>query len=208
LRKQLSFFTVFYDAGVSLAAQWVAASNIHLGDVLWCILRSVQCSHKVIDVIFTIGYEGLDIHRFISLLSQHDIEVVVDIRELPLSRKPGFSKKALASLLHLSGFQYQHMADLGCPKPVRDRYKEDGNWNRYTEGFLNYLQTQGAAIARLSDLTAASNCVLLCYEADFNFCHRSLVANAVRDACGVAVTHINTVKAKTTSAASRQLSFA
>ena len=46
--------------------------------------------------VFTIGYEGLDIGAFMSLLAEHGIETVVDIRELPLSRKPGFSKKALA----------------------------------------------------------------------------------------------------------------
>lgn len=158
-------------------------------------------------MIFTIGYEGLDIHRFMLLLAKNGIETVVDIRELPLSRKPGFSKKSLASLLHLSGFKYLHMADLGCPKPVRDRYKEDGNWIRYTEGFLQHLQTQKAAIARLSDLTICTNCALLCYEADFNFCHRSLVANAVHDACGALVTHINTLNTKTASAASHQLAL-
>lgn len=140
--------------------------------------------------VYTIGYEGLDIDAFMSLLAAHDIETIVDIRALPLSRKPGFSKKALASMLNLSGFEYIHMADLGCPKPVRDCYREDGNWKRYTEGFLNHLETQVIAVAELADLASSSNCALLCYEADFNFCHRSMVANAVRDFCGAGVEHI------------------
>jgi uncharacterized protein (DUF488 family) len=63
--------------------------------------------------VYTIGYEGLDIEAFISLLAMHRIEIVVDIRELPLSRKPGFSKKALSSAFKLSGLQYVHMVDLG-----------------------------------------------------------------------------------------------
>ncbi len=116
--------------------------------------------------IFTIGYEGLDIDSFISLLAEHDIDMVVDVRELPLSRKAGFSKNALSNVLNLSGRDYVHMVNLGCPKVVRDRYREDGNWKRYTEGFLKHLKTQDEAIAELAALANSSNCALLCYEAD------------------------------------------
>src|SRR5579883_475227 len=102
--------------------------------------------------VFTIGYEGLDIDAFMSLLAEHDIETVVDIRELPLSRKPGFSKKALANVLNLSGIEYVHMVELGCPRPVRDGYRADGDWKRYTKGFLNHLKTQKDAISLLVEL--------------------------------------------------------
>lgn len=158
--------------------------------------------------VFTIGYEGLDIDAFMSLLAEHGIETLVDIRELPLSRKPGFSKKALTSVLNLSGYEYVHMVNLGCPKPVRDRYREDGNWKRYTQGFLKHLKTQKAAIAELSDLVSSSNCVLLCYEADFNFCHRSMVADAVRDYCGTDIEHISVANARKASPAGCQMAFA
>lgn len=158
--------------------------------------------------VFTIGYEGLDVDAFMSLLAEHGIETVVDIRELPLSRKPGFSKKALAGVLNLTGLEYVHMVNLGCPKPVRDRYREDGNWKRYTNGFLKHLKTQEAAIAELSELASSSTCALLCYEADFNFCHRSMVADAVREYCGADVEHIKATVARTTSPASHRLAFA
>ncbi|QID19152.1 DUF488 domain-containing protein [Nitrogeniibacter mangrovi] len=158
--------------------------------------------------IFTIGYEGLDIDAFMSLLAEHDIETVVDVRELPLSRKPGFSKKALASALNLSGLEYAHMAGLGCPKPVRNRYRQDGNWKHYVEGFLNHLKTQSTAIAELSELANSSNCALLCYESDFNFCHRSMVANAVHEHCGADVEHISAANARTTNPASCRLALA
>ena len=155
--------------------------------------------------VFTIGYEGLDIDDFMSLLSEHGIETVVDIRELPLSRKPGFSKKALANVLNLSGLEYVHMVELGCPRPVRDGYRADGDWKRYTQGFLNHLKTQKDAIASLADLVESSTCALLCYEADFNFCHRSMVADAVSKRCGAEVEHI---EVRTTAPAGRQLAFA
>lgn len=158
--------------------------------------------------VFTIGYEGLDIDAFMSLLTEHGIDTIVDVRELPLSRKPGFSKKALANILNISGREYVHMVDLGCPKLVRDRYREDGNWKRYTEGFLKYLKTQDDAVAELSALAATSNCALLCYEADSNFCHRSMVANAVKDYCGARVTHIKASAKTAKLAAFPQLAFA
>ena len=139
---------------------------------------------------------------------KHGIEIVVDIRELPMSRKPGFSKKALASALNLSGFEYVHRVALGCPRPVRDRYRLDGDWKRYTEGFLQHLKMQEAAIAELSVLVTSSNCALLCYEADYNFCHRSMVANAIRDYCGARVQHIKASKARIAKPASLPLVFA
>lgn len=140
--------------------------------------------------IYTIGYEGLDIEGFLSLLAENDIETIVDVREMPLSRKPGFSKKSLEAALNLSGREYVHMVALGCPKPIRDRYREDGNWKRYTEGFLKYLASQDDAITELSALAATTNCALLCYEADHNFCHRSMVANAVKQQCNARVQHL------------------
>lgn len=158
--------------------------------------------------VFTIGYEGLDIDAFMSLLTEHGIDTIVDVRELPLSRKPGFSKKSLASVLTLSGREYVHMVDLGCPKPVRDRYREDGNWKRYTDGFLKHLKTQDDAIAELSALAALANCALLCYEADANYCHRSMVANAVKEYCGARLTHIKASAKKASPVSSLRLAFA
>lgn len=147
--------------------------------------------------IYTIGYEGLDVAAFMSLLAENAIETVVDVREMPLSRKPGFSKKVLENALNLAGREYVHMVALGCPKPVRDRYREDGNWSRYTERFLEYLATQEDSVAELSALAATSDCALLCFEADYNHCHRSLVSDAVKHYAGVQVRHIQASGART-----------
>ncbi len=140
--------------------------------------------------IFTIGYEGLDLPSFTAALVRHRVETVVDVRELPLSRKPGFSKQALRHALQQAGFGYVHMAALGCPRPVREGYKHDKDWDRYTEGFMAHLAEQGAAVGELAELARTTRCALLCYEADYNFCHRSMVAEAVHQQSGFAVVHI------------------
>jgi uncharacterized protein (DUF488 family) len=147
--------------------------------------------------IFTIGYEGLDIASFIETLKAHGIETVVDVRELPLSRKPCFSKRSLSEALKVAGLTYVHMAALGCPRPVRDRYKLDRSWEHYTKGFLRYLKTQDEAIRELTDKAAASNCALLCFEADYRLCHRSFVADAVHAYSGTDIRHIAKSSART-----------
>ncbi len=65
-----------------------------------------------------------------------------------------------------------------------------GDWRQYTSAFLQHLKTRQRAVAELSALTRTSRCALLCFEADFNFCHRTMVADAVRDRCGAQVHHI------------------
>jgi uncharacterized protein (DUF488 family) len=134
--------------------------------------------------------------QFLSLLADHGVDTIIDVREMPISRKPGFSKTALANVLNLSGLEYVHMVKLGCPKNVRDQYRRDGDWEEYKKGFLSYLQTQSDEIAELSSIAASSECALLCYEADANFCHRSLVADAVHSYCGTEVRHIRASSAK------------
>jgi uncharacterized protein (DUF488 family) len=140
--------------------------------------------------VFTLGYEGLKLPAFMAALAHHGIETVVDVRELPLSRKAGFSKQALRHELQLCGYAYVHMAALGCPKPIRESYHQHGDWGLYTEGFMQHLAGQGAAVAELADLARVTTCALLCYEADPNFCHRSIVAEALHQRSGVAVEHI------------------
>lgn len=139
----------------------------------------------------TFGYEGLTIDAFMARLKESGVRTIIDVRELPLSRKRGFSKKAFAEALHRSGIAYAHMPALGCPKPIRDAYRTDGDWAAYTRRFLAYLREQEDAIAELAKIAGSTSACLVCYEADFNFCHRSMVARAVSRAGGPPVIHLS-----------------
>lgn len=140
--------------------------------------------------VFTTGYEGATLQAFLQRLAAEGIELVVDIREAPVSRKPGFSKSALGEALRAAGIEYRHMRELGCPKPIRDRHRNDGDWERYTRCFMKHLAEQGAALDALATLTRVQPTALLCYEADFNRCHRTYVARAVARSTGATVCHI------------------
>ncbi|WP_338473865.1 DUF488 domain-containing protein [Pseudomonas sp. MS646] len=130
--------------------------------------------------IYTAGYEGLAIDAFIARLKEAKIDKVLDVREYPLSRKKGFSKKAFAEYLSAAGISYEHSPPLGCPKPIRNRYKIDGDWSAYSRDFRAYIQTQDTILNELlSDATEQRIC-MVCYEADAKFCHRSLIAEAAQ----------------------------
>ena len=140
--------------------------------------------------LFTFGYESLSIDDFIARLTDAKINTVVDVRELPLSRKKGFSKTAFSAALSEHSIAYLHMPALGCPKPVRNQYKADGNWRTYTRDFLAYIDTQEAPIQELVKISRATTACLVCFEADFSMCHRTFVARAARQHGGPTVMHL------------------
>ena len=140
--------------------------------------------------VYTFGYEGLSLDAFIARLKAHNVRTVVDVRALPLSRKRGFSKTSFAAALIESDIVYTHLPAFGCPKPIRDRYKTDGDWAAYTKAFLAYLDRQNEAIAELAQSVSQINSCLVCFEADFTRCHRTYVGRAVVEAAGLQLVHI------------------
>jgi len=140
--------------------------------------------------LYTFGYEGLTIETFIERLQEARVQLIVDVRELPLSRKKGFSKTAFRDALAAAGINYEHRPLLGCPKPVRDRYKADGDWQAYTRSFLAYLSGQEAEIEDLSRSARTQQACLVCFEADFGLCHRTYVARAAHVAGAPVVRHL------------------
>jgi len=141
-------------------------------------------------ILFTASYEGRTIPQFLQELGAAGVRQLVDVRELPVSRKRGFSKYDLAEELHYAGIAYRHLRALGCPKSIRDRYKADHDWRRYTQKFHEHLAQQQPALEELRALVVSEPVAVLCYEADFNRCHRTFVARAVAHRAGARICHI------------------
>lgn len=141
--------------------------------------------------LFTLGYEGLDLDTFMQILLDNGVECLLDVRQRPQSRKRGFSKTALANACDENGIGYQHLAVFGCPLDIRNAYREDGDWEKYTEAFLEHLETLPQAVADLSSFAWEQRGCLMCFEADANFCHRLFVARAAEAAGGPGVTNLN-----------------
>ncbi len=141
--------------------------------------------------LMTCGYEGTTPPLFFSTLVKNNVETIVDLRELPLSRKPGFSKSALASSAQQYHLGYVHIPALGCPREIRHDYRQDKDGSRYTQRFMAYLKTQNQALDTLAELIQRQRCCLLCFEADPNFCHRSYVAESLTARIGAELTIVH-----------------
>ena len=130
--------------------------------------------------VLTIGYEGAALDDFIATLLFPNVEVLIDIRDMPISRKRGFSKKSLAESLRGSGLEYVHLRDLGDPKPGREAARR-GEIPEFKRIFRAHLakKTTRAALAEAVDIAATARACLLCFERDHAHCHRSMVADAM-----------------------------
>jgi uncharacterized protein (DUF488 family) len=140
--------------------------------------------------LYTFGYEGLSIEDYIARLVEKSIDVVVDVRELPLSRKKGFSKNSFRERLASVGIDYVHEPTLGCPKPIRNQFKLDNDWGSYTRKFVAYLNTQNDTVRALAKLSRAYNACLVCFEANYLECHRTFVARAANKLGAPSTLHI------------------
>jgi uncharacterized protein (DUF488 family) len=131
--------------------------------------------------LYTIGYEGADLDRFVTTLKDAGVEVVADVRAVALSRKRGFSKNALRDRLAEAGIGYEHFIALGTPKPGRDA-AHAGDAAKMHRIFGEHLETAGAkaALQAVGDLALARSTCLLCFERDPAMCHRTIVAERLR----------------------------
>lgn len=136
--------------------------------------------------MFGIGYEGLTVDDLIARLKLRGTDVVVDVRLNALSRKKGYSKRALNDALEKAGIRYVHEKRLGNPRDNRSAYAEvatsDGDDARAR--FRRLLEEDGAAqaIRELVELSRQHTVALLCFESLEENCHREQVLAAVREA--------------------------
>jgi uncharacterized protein (DUF488 family) len=130
--------------------------------------------------IFTIGYEGATMDEFLAALKQAGVERVIDVRALPLSRRPGFSKSPLRSALGETGIEYVHLKALGTPADGRAAARA-GSHSEMARIYAGQLELPEAMVqaAQMLELAAEKPSALLCFERQPAHCHRSLLLKAV-----------------------------
>jgi len=129
----------------------------------------------------TIGYTGFRLEEFVACLKEAQVEYLIDIREIPLSRKKGFSKTALSGRLQEDGIDYRHFRLLGSPRELRHAVRDDRDYESFFRGVDAHLKkpdsqlqlTEAIKIAR-----SAKACLMCCCD-DWQFCHRKCVVDAV-----------------------------
>jgi uncharacterized protein (DUF488 family) len=141
--------------------------------------------------LFTIGYEGTSLGRVLAALRGAGVTHLVDIRAVPQSRKPGFSKRLLAASVAAAGMHYTHLRGLGTPKAGRDAVRS-GEVARMHAIFGEHMRTHEAQadLAHAVAIAQAGCACLLCFERDHAHCHRDIVAGLIAATSGHRVTHL------------------
>ena len=101
--------------------------------------------------LYTIGYEGALLEDFLATLNEADIDIVVDVRELPMSRRKGFSKTALTKALTQCDIHYRHEKLLGSPKTIRHKLRVEGDYKAFFRAFNRHLQKQNEILLELAE---------------------------------------------------------
>lgn len=128
--------------------------------------------------LFTIGYEGKTQAEFLDELAAAGVELLIDVRAVAASRRPGFSKSALAAGLAERGIGYLHLRALGTPAAGRQAARA-GRTAEMRAIYADQLETPEATLAMEQALAAAAErrAALLCYERDAPVCHRAMLAD-------------------------------
>ena len=143
--------------------------------------------------IGTIGHSTWGIDEFISLLKENQIKLLVDVRAWPGSKRyPQFNKNALAESLNAHGIRYEHFPELGGKRKSKPDSRNTAWRNASFRGYADYMETEQfqKGIERLLDVAAeAGPTAIMCAEAVWWRCHRSLIADYLKTR-GTEVMHI------------------
>jgi len=137
--------------------------------------------------LFTIGYEQTPVKAVLDELEDAGVKLVVDVRAVSASRRPGFSKNQLAAELDERGISYLHLRGLGTPKDGREAARA-GKYDTLHKIYARHLKTPQAKedLDELSALVKKSGPVcLLCYERDHRHCHRQWIAEIIGERDGI-----------------------
>jgi uncharacterized protein (DUF488 family) len=141
---------------------------------------------------FTIGYEQTPAKAVLDELEQAGVKLLVDVRAVAASRRPGFSKNQLATGLDERGISYLHLRGLGTPKEGREAARS-GKFDALHKIYARHLKTAQAKeeLDELSALVQKSGPVcILCYERDHRQCHRQWIAEIIEDCDGVRIENL------------------
>src|SRR5437868_878554 len=146
--------------------------------------RSCSIKEAVKTTIYTIGYEGRALDELIAMLSAEKVERVIDIRELPLSRRRGFSKTPLGEALRAHDIEYVHMRQAG--NPYR-KQKDEIPRSELLAKYGKHIAKADDVVDEVAEAARGRRVALLCYEADAAECHRSLLAPRVAKKLGAKI---------------------
>src|SRR5712692_7679329 len=143
-------------------------------------------------LLYSIGYEKARLADVVATLAGAGIATLIDVRDRPISRRPGFSKRQLAAAVEAAGIGYLHLQALGTPPEGREAGRRR-EWARFWGIVETKLASAEAELALQQAAAVAlegASC-LLCYEADWHVCHRRRIAEILAGRHDFTVHHLN-----------------
>jgi uncharacterized protein (DUF488 family) len=143
-------------------------------------------------MLFTIGYEKARLGDVVATLEAAGVTTLIDVRDRPISRRPGFSKRQLTAAIEEAGMRYVGLTALGTPPEGREANRRR-QWERFWGIVEAKLATTEAELAlqQAAAVALEGPTCLLCYEADWHICHRRRVAEILAERHGFAVYHLD-----------------
>lgn len=133
-------------------------------------------SRKKERIVYTVGYEGKNLEDLINTLTEKGVKSLLDVREQPRSRRKEFSREELKRALKKAGIEYFSFKELGTPKEIRKKLKENSiSFEKFAEEYRNHLAKNENFLLLLKILASEKTSVLMCYEANWRKCHRSIL---------------------------------
>jgi len=141
--------------------------------------------------LFTIGYEGLSFEKYINQLICHDVRLLCDVRNNPLSRKFGFSKGMLSHLLPKLGIEYIHIPELGIVSESRNNLETKSDYAQLFKAYKKTLSQKKVSLMRLGGLLDQHKRVALtCFEKQHDSCHRHCVSEYMESMKDIKAVHL------------------
>ena len=143
-------------------------------------------------MLCTIGYQGKTVDEFIGQLENFRVSILIDVREIPISRKKGFSKTSLSQHLREHDIEYVHLGELGSPRALRHKLRKDNDYDYFFTEYSRHIKSHMQIIEALCKTISDHICCIMCYEKLPGYCHRSIVAEEIRksDGNGLVIQHI------------------
>jgi len=150
-----------------------------------------ETSDGPIPQIFSIGYEGRTLEEFIALLKAAHVARLIDVRDAPYSRKPGFSKAPLEQALKAANIEYIGIPELGTDKASRDRHRAASGtgMDAILQEYRVKLERNVGLFRAVEKMAKERVSAIMCYEADFRQCHRQVIEERM-EADGFRVVHL------------------
>ena len=151
-----------------------------------------KLSNKIAEIaVYSAGYEGETIDHFFNKIIKNGIKNIIDIRNNPVSRKYGFSKSQLVNNCSGLGLSYYEFPELGIISDKRKKLKTFADYKSLLDDYEKIIiESQNSSIKKVENIIKNHPSVLICFEKDYNYCHRNRLAKIISNDTGLDIKHI------------------